>query len=344
MSSSRLLCVPLLLALAGGALGQDAQPAPAPHTRVQGITVSCQTWGGEWGSDDMLVALDAIKALGGNWVQIHPYAGIHADGTVRTWRLGDEAPSWLTRPIAEAHARGLKVLIKPHLAYWGSPFKWRGEIAFKTDAEWRRFWTGYSSWLLKIVRFCKDADAFAVGTELDKTLAHDARWRELIAGVRKLTKAPLTYAANWTDYQRVGFWDALDIIGVQGYFPLTQAKQPTDAQLAAGWKTVLADLTAYAKGQQRNVVFTELGYDRSNLAASKPWQSQRDPGPEAAALQKRCMQAALAALADHDTVVGAFLWKWFAGRTRSEDFLLSTPRMRDAIRGAWKPKPKRGPF
>ena len=35
---------------------------------------------------------------------------------------------------------------------------------------------------------CKDADAFVVGTELDKTLHREAEWRALIADVRKIYK------------------------------------------------------------------------------------------------------------------------------------------------------------
>ena len=34
----------------------------------------------------MVEALDAVKAVGANWVAIHPYAGIRKDGTVRVRR------------------------------------------------------------------------------------------------------------------------------------------------------------------------------------------------------------------------------------------------------------------
>ncbi len=289
----------------------------------------------------MLVALDEIKGLGANWVTIHPYARIRGDGSVRGWRLdGDVA--WLSRPIAEAKKRGLKILIKPHLAYWGSPFSWRGEITFKTDAEWERFWTGYEAWILRVAEVCKDADSFAVGTELDKTLGHEARWRGLIAKVRERIKTPLTYAANWTDYQRVGFWDALDVIGIQGYFPLVDHQRPPDdAELEAGWKRLLTRLDTYAAKIERKVVFTELGYDRSLLAAAKPWErgsraQRRDPAAEE--LQRRCMDTALRAIGSSETVVGCFLWKWFAGKAHGEDFLTSTPVIRKVIRARWKTK------
>ena len=60
--------------------------------RVRGVTVSCQTWGWEWGSDAMLDCLDWAKKNGANWVAIHPYARIRNDGTVRSYRMGEETP------------------------------------------------------------------------------------------------------------------------------------------------------------------------------------------------------------------------------------------------------------
>ena len=55
-------------------------------------------------------------------------------------------------------------------------------------------------------------DIFCIGTELEKFIEHrPAYWRELIAEVRKVYKGKLTYAANWDEYKRVPFWDALGL-------------------------------------------------------------------------------------------------------------------------------------
>ena len=53
-------------------------------------------------------------------------------------------------------------MIKPHLAYWGSPFRWRGDIVFETDAQWRRFFSEYEGWVTRAAEVCADADAFVV--------------------------------------------------------------------------------------------------------------------------------------------------------------------------------------
>ena len=73
-----------------------------------------------------------------------------------------------------------------------------------------------------MIRLCPEADAFIVGSELDRTIQRDSDWRRLIAAERALTLKPLSYCANWPDYQRVSFWDALDVIGISAYFPLVE--------------------------------------------------------------------------------------------------------------------------
>ena len=316
-------------------VAMDSPEAPQQGAAVRGMTISCQTWGWEWGTDEMVESMRELKALGVNWIAIHPYAGIRGDGTVGSRRRGDDAFAHLTRPIREAKALGLKIMIKPHLAYWGSPFRWRGDIAFETDEQWQRFFTDYERWIVRMAEVCRDADAFVIGTELDKTVGHEQQWRRIIGRIRAEFSGSLTYAANWTDYQRVPFWDDLDAIGVQAYFPLTeQPGLPDRGDLDLAWARVLNDLAAFSRGQGRPVVLSELGYACSANAALRPWES-REGGEHADEIQRRCLTAALAALNDDEHVVGAFLWKWFTRPHRRENFLMSTPAMREVIAEHW---------
>lgn len=322
----------------------DASGLP-PGEPIRGITVSTHRSGREWADPRVMEpTFEKIADLGANWVAIHPYAWIRADGTV-VWRRrspgrdADDPPPHWTRPIELAHAAGLKILVKPHLGYWGSPFRWRGEIDFEGEAL-ARFFQTYERWILALAEACKHADGFVVGTELDRTVRHEKAWRRIVAGVRRRTKAALTYAANWTDYERVPFWDALDVIGVQAYFPLTERADPTAEQLAAAWRGHMRRLRAFARRHRRNVVFTELGYDESLSAAREPWAPRRD-GPRAPALKLRCLDAALEAIHAEPAVLGAFLWKWFPEpRPNGRDFRLATPDVRTLIARHWK-TPKR---
>jgi hypothetical protein len=328
-----LVCVFTFLGLTARAA------ATAPETDdslVRGIIISTHGAGRDWGQDVIVPTLSDIRTLGANWVATHPYGSISQDGTVGQRTDGDTAPAHWTRPIREAHALGLKICIKPHLAYWRSGFSWRGEISFDTDEHWARFWRGYRNWMLTIVTACAAADAIVIGTELDRTLAHEEEWRTLIADVRKVYKGPITYAANWSDYRRVSFWDALDVIGIQGYFPVAETENPTEADIRSGWKKVIAELRSYSIDHDRNVVFTELGYNQSYTAAAEPWNYRVDDDG-ARAIQELCWRAAFDAINSEPRVVGALLWKWFPyPRPVGRNFQLATPRIMPIIAEAWQ--------
>ncbi len=160
----RLLLSSGLLSLAlSSAVGPDSASKPVAedaHSVVHGMTVSCPGSGRIWGSDEMIVTR-------------------------------------LTRPIAEAHRLGLKIMIKPHIAHWGSSFSWRGEIGFETDEQWQRFFETYETWITMVAQLAADADAFVVGTELGGTVHREKEWRQIIAAVRQEFRGPLTYSPNW---------------------------------------------------------------------------------------------------------------------------------------------------
>lgn len=310
---------------------------------VRGIVISCQTWGQEWGTDAMVEAMQEVKDLGANWVQIHPYAAVTREGglRLRRWGINDPAPQWLTRPIKEAHRLGLKICITPHVAPWRAGWGWRGDIQFDTKAQWNQFFADYKEWITRLAEVCRDADGFTVGSELDQTIEdHEKHWREIIAAVREKTDAPLAYAANWPDYQRVPFWDALDVIAVSAYFPVVQhQRMATGEEIDRAWQRIRGEALAYARTQYRQVVFMELGYDTGMNAARAPWEDG-DGRPGGAELQALCLDRALAAVEEPgDDLVGSFLWKWFAGPAPYENFLKSEPHMREVVARHWQDQP-----
>jgi len=326
----------LVAAILAAALSAAAPAAERdPHARVRGMTVTCPRAGQIWATETMVRTMEELKGLGVNWIAIHPYASIRRDGTVGGLRFD---PSWVRNPIEEAHRLGLKLMIKPHLAYWGSGFSWRGEIDFETDEQRNRFFDSYERWIARVAEIAHDADAFVVGTELDRTVGHDARWRQIVRSVRAKTSAPLTYSASWDTYEQVGFWDALDAIAIQSYFPLVDHDGlPSEEELERAWAALIDRLENYGRRLDRKVVLGELGYNRSQFAALRPWDYAQG-GEHAEEIQRRCLRAALAALANTEIVAGAFLWKWFPGEHGrfGGNFLQSSPAMREIIAARWE--------
>lgn len=316
--------------------GSDSDPAEA-ESGIRGVVISTHGIGHDWGSDAIVPCFEDVASLGANWVSTHPYASIRKDGSVRYhYSDSEESPAHWLRPIEEAHALGLKIFVKPHIAYWGSGFNWRGEIRFDRPEHWERFFREYRKWILHLAEVCREADGFAVGTELDQTLDHVEEWRELIGEVRLRTGAALTYAANWTDYRRVDFWQELDVIGIQAYFPLSEAPNPSVEQIRDGWSSVLRELGAYSRKQNRKIVFTEAGYSQSRHASVRPWEGGVE-GEEGNACQEACFRILFEEVPKESSVVGLFLWKWFPPpHSAGRNYRLATPRLKSLIRSYWR--------
>ncbi len=341
MFLAALLTVASPWMLLGGASRLQDGRNEALGPPVRGVTISCQTWGVEWGTDAFARELDRLAELGVNWIAIHPYAWIRGDGRLAWKELDTEAPpAWLARPIREAHARGMKLFVKPHVGYWGSPFTWHGDIDFPDPALRARFFADYERWIVAVARCTAGADGFSVGTELERLVgpADELAWRRIVALVRDATAARLTYCANWDAYAALPFWDALDAVGVQAYFPLAEEEDPDERRLEESWSAILSELRAVHERTGKPIVFTELGYNLSLAAAREPWAYATTRGPDAeraALLQERLLRVALrTTVREADWLHGAFLWKWFAGEAPRANFVLDREPLREAIR-AW---------
>ncbi len=109
----------------------------------------------------------------------------------------------------------------------------------------------------------------------------DAGWRALIDDVRGVYRGPVTYGANFDQFHRVGFWDALDAVGVTSYFPLTlwgATDEEQRAAMTASWTEVADRLTASATLDEDDVLpvyLLELGWTRLEGSTVRPWSYDR---------------------------------------------------------------------
>ena len=102
-------------------------------------------------------------------------------------------------------------------------------------------------------------------------------WRRLIERVRAVYGGRLTLAANFDNYQDVSFWDGLDFLGINAYFPLREALEAplNEAGLTESWRGVFAGIEAFRRKRElsQEVIFTELGYTRRRGVTVAPWSS-----------------------------------------------------------------------
>jgi len=220
--------------------------------------------------------------------------------------------SSLTSIINDAHKLGIRVMLKPHVDLKSGQF--RGKIL--PSEKWFK---GYEGFILSYANLAErtKCEYFIIGTELEMAThpEWEASWRELIKKIRNIYKGSLVYAANWTEYIYVGFFDDLDYIGIDAYFPLSQKLDPTKAELDQTWGDVAQRLDEWRSIKELNIpiILTEIGYVSTDGANIEPWASVQTTADikEDQQEQADCFDAAFNALSQYDWFQGTYIWNYF---------------------------------
>jgi hypothetical protein len=309
---SRALTALLAAAWAVSTLATDAR---APAVRMRGV---CWEARGEIAAE----ALDALLEVGVDWISETPFGwspGLASPEIVVAtpgrayWGEGDVG---LARTAGFARERGIRTLLKPHV--WVRGRGWPGDLAMANEADWARWFAAYEEFILHYARLAEreKLDGLAVGTELCRASRREADWRRLIARVRAVYGGPLTYCANADEVERVAFWDALDFVGVQAYFPLGGAARPSLPELRAAWAPVVRRLRGLSRRTGKRVVFTEVGYKSLAGSLAAPW-SWDVSGERDLELQRDAFRAMFESFWPSPWFGGAFVWKWRSGLSPS---------------------------
>jgi len=317
-----------LFAVAGfGLLFLPSARAAGPHQlEVRGAALAHAMRGnGGYGSDACRKQLAAIAAIGGNWISITDFAFMQAvDQPSVRYGVGRSAEGrGIPQTIQDAHAAGLKVLLKPHL--WSRDFggnkKWNGDIKMTGDTDWDEWFKQYGAYVLSQAKIAAEykAEALSVGCELEGTsVTQEKHWRQLIADVRKVYGGFVIYSAAFAEWDKVPWWDAVDCIGIDAYLPLTDVPDATEDQLRAAWTRIYDNqIGPFQKKWNKPICFTELGYTASIKAAAQPWAYGVEQ--PSLAYQARLYKVALAEAAKRDYIRGVFVWKWFTTDQASAD-------------------------
>jgi len=288
--------------------------------------------------------LDPLRELGADWISQTPFGWARSIDSPEI-RFGSSRVLWgesdegLASTAAWARERGIRTLLKPHL--WVHHGTWPGDIKMRTEPEWALWFEQYERFILHYARFAEKhgLEALAVGTELGGTTDREREWRRIIGRVREVYRGRLTYCANWHEEpQRIAFWDALDFIGIQAYYPLADGPAPSPEAIRSAWKPIARQLESLASRTGRPIVFTEVGYRSQDGALARPWEWNTD-GRVNHALQQDAFAAMLDALWDRPWFGGTFVWKWHPvppGDTdASSDFTPQGKPALDSIRAVY---------
>lgn len=232
--------------------------------------------------------LSTLPTFGVNAIALIPYGPLRRERSMES-DIGLEV---LTR---QAHQQGMKVMLKPH-ARKPSEQDLVGTAAID---EWFR---NHERFIVEYARFAErtHADLFCIGTEFGWLSKFETPWRRVISEVRKVYGGPLVYAPNHgPEFESVQFWDALDYIGIDNYYPLTD--DYTAAHIFERIERVQAKFG-------KPVLFTEAGYSAALGAHKEPWADETNY-PLSLEEQARCYETLLRTFYDKPWFHGVYWWK-----------------------------------
>ncbi len=264
---------------------------------VQGFGALSE-WGGQFASPSATQAFQNMASLGSNSVALTTriWTDNRSSSEVKAVAGKTESDASLLAGFQSAHAAGLDVVFKPNLSGLD------GTISHSiAPSDVGAFFASYKAEVVHLAAIAEQGDVgtFAIGNEMSRLSGaeYEGDWRDIISAVRSVYSGDVTYAAATDEASKVGFWDDLDIIGVNTYPPLTSSTEPTVGELVRAWNEVPFNpyyarafdhqspvdfLHALAQDHGKQVLMTEVGYRSIDGTAINPGGGSSKAPPDAA--------------------------------------------------------------
>jgi hypothetical protein len=277
--------------------------------------MSYSAWSGDaFSSHESDESLKLLTETNTEWIAIN-FAWAQTNTTSHDIHIDPERTATtasVEHAITTAHSLGLKVMLKPMVdtleeeKTQGYPTVWRGMI--RPSEEW---FESYSNFINSFAELAEqnDVELFSVGCELKATTEEKKQWENVIAGVRERYSGPIIYSADWTNYRNIEWWDSVDYVGIDAYFPLTFKNDPSTEELQNAWTYHADEIENWISTVNKPVIFTEIGYrsgDGTNRIPSNFWSDMTVDLQE----QRDCYVAAFQALWNRSWFYGFYWWTW----------------------------------
>lgn len=248
-----------------------------------------------------------------NWVSIMPYAYINDSSGALTYNLQGqqwwgETKKGIIESINIAHEQQLKVMLKPHVWIgWGT---FTG--TFKPKKGYSQLKRDLKTYLLDFAAIAQKqkVDIYCFGIEWKQFITEEpAYFDSLIHDIKQVYTGKLTYAANWDFAFHIPFWEKLDFIGIDAYFPLVDATSPQLLALEEAWLPWKQKIKTISQKHHKPVLFTEYGFRNINNCANKPWESHQVEGNNQTC-QCHAYQSLFNTFWNETWFSGGFFWKY----------------------------------
>jgi len=215
--------------------------------------------------------------------------------------------------IRYIHGLGMQVFLKPFVDSENHE-EWRGHFEPSNSLRWFK---SYEKFISHYARMAKEMEVALFSVGVENVLGNKERqkyWVDMIASVKVHYEGPLTFASNFegaTSYKKVRFWEMLDFIGIDAYFPLAAREESSVSEIVEGWKSPIRQIENWLAKENLKipVLFTELGTCsyRGSCKAPYAYPSEVEVSETE---QERYYRAFFESFADREWLQGVFWWWW----------------------------------
>lgn len=249
----------------------------------------------------------------------------------------------LLATLQQVRAAGLRPVVSLLVQCTGCANPWRGALSPSDPAA---FFASYRDAAAHYADLARQGGAvlYVPASEMSSLQRFTDDWRRLLAGSRHRFGGPVAYAANWDAIDGVGFWDAVDVVGVSAYFPLSDAEHPRYDELVAAWhgsrmrnfagRDWFAELQSLARRTGKQVLFAEAGYRSATYAARWPADGSGGRAADATA-QADAYRALLATFSGEAWWAGVIWWEWTMAPAPGDTSFTPRDKEAEAVLRQW---------
>lgn len=215
--------------------------------------------------------------------------------------------------VHEAHKRGFVVMLRPILDEKSliPDGQWRGSIQPQDREKW---FESYTQLMVGYAEFCdrNNVAVLGIGTEFTSVEGETEYWKAVITEIRDVYGGQLIYSSNWSIpaasiYSRVRFWEELDYVGIDAFFPLEVPLGSETEDLVEAWQKWLLQLEEVRQDTGKPLIFTELGTTSQQGSYQNPWRWIDESLPISLEDQRIYYEASCIAVLDR--VQGIYWWE-----------------------------------
>jgi hypothetical protein len=247
-------------------------------------------------------------------------------------RLGlTDSDADLLTASREARQAGLNVTLTPKFLIGPTPSlsgsTWRGDYRPPHPAT---FFAQYQAMVDHYADLGRQAgmSTFFVGSEMSNSIDFVDEWRQIASSARQHFGGPIGYEVDWRQPAQFSWGDAVDVIALSAYFPLSNASHPTLQQLEAGWTSykypgqseeqdAFSSVAALAQRWGKPITFGDVGYRATAYPARAPSENAHQPADPKE--QYLAYRALLNTFAGQSWWGGVTWWAWNEGSQPSPE-------------------------